>query len=109
MQKYIDYAAEIYGIYLKYIDPRDIHTYSIDESFIDATDYLTLYNIRAKDFAKKLTGEIYETLGGEILKINRETRESAFSTFSRLSIWFMVSRQETAQSIVPKRSSSSAF
>ena len=63
MQKYIDYAAEIYGIYLKYIDPRDIHTYSIDESFIDATDYLNLYNIRAKDFAKKLTGEIYETLG----------------------------------------------
>lgn len=63
MQKYIEYAAEIYGIYLKYIDPRDIHTYSIDESFIDATDYLKLYNIRAKDFAKKLTGEIYEKLG----------------------------------------------
>ena len=63
MQKYIDYAAEIYGIYLKYIDPCDIHTYSIDESFIDATDYLKLYNIRAKDFAKKLTSEIYETLG----------------------------------------------
>lgn len=63
MQKYIDYSAEIYGIYLQYIDPRDIHVYSIDESFIDATDYLKLYNIRAKDFAKKLTGEIYEKLG----------------------------------------------
>lgn len=63
MQKYIDYSAEIYGIYLQYIDPRDIHVYSIDECFIDATDYLKLYNIRAKDFAKKLTGEIYEKLG----------------------------------------------
>lgn len=63
MQKYIEYAAEIYGIYLKYIDPMDIHTYSIDESFIDATDYLKIYNIKAKDFAKKLTNEIYEKLG----------------------------------------------
>ena len=41
----------------------DIHTYSIDESFIDATDYLKIYNIKAKDFAKKLTNEIYEKLG----------------------------------------------
>lgn len=63
MQKYIEYAAEIYGIYLKYISPSDIHTYSIDESFIDVTDYLKLYNVRAKDFAKKLTGEIYDKLG----------------------------------------------
>lgn len=63
MQKYIDYAAEIYGIYLQYISPQDIHTYSIDESFIDATDYLKLYKMRAKDFAKKLTDEIYEKLG----------------------------------------------
>ena len=36
MKKYIDYAAEIYGIYLKYIDKKDIHVYSIDECFIDA-------------------------------------------------------------------------
>ncbi len=63
MRKYIDYAAEIYGIYLQYIDPQDIHVYSIDESFIDATDYLKMYKIKAKDFAKKLTGEIMEKLG----------------------------------------------
>ena len=62
MKKYIDYAAEIYGIYLKYIDKNDIHVYSIDECFIDATDYLKLYHIRAKDFALKLTNEIYEKL-----------------------------------------------
>lgn len=62
MQKYIDYAAEIYGIYLKYMDKRDIHVYSIDESFIDATDYLKLYNLTAKQFAVKLMDEIYSTL-----------------------------------------------
>jgi len=62
MKKYIEYAAEIYAIYLKYIDKNDIHTYSIDESFIDVTDYLKLYNIRAKDFALKLMKEIWDKL-----------------------------------------------
>lgn len=63
MQKYIDYAAEIYGIYLEYIDKDDIHVYSIDESFIDVTDYLVLYKKTAKEFAKQLTGEIARRLG----------------------------------------------
>lgn len=63
MKKYIEYASNIYAIYLKYIDKSDIHVYSIDECFIDVTDYLKLYKIRAKDFAKKLMKEIEETLG----------------------------------------------
>ena len=63
MKKYIEYAANIYGIYLKYIDKKDIHVYSIDECFIDATDYLKLYKIKAKEFAVKLMNEIWETLG----------------------------------------------
>lgn len=63
MQKYIDYAAEIYGIYLDYMDKDDIHVYSIDESFIDATDYLVMYDLTPKEFAKKLMGEIAEKLG----------------------------------------------
>lgn len=62
MKKYIDYAAEIYGIYLKYIDKKDIHVYSIDECFIDATDYLKLYKLKAKEFAIKLMNEIYSKL-----------------------------------------------
>ncbi len=62
MKKYIEYAAEIYGIYLKYIDKNDIHVYSIDESIIDVTDYLKIYNLKAKPFAIKLMGEIYEKL-----------------------------------------------
>lgn len=60
MKKYIDYAAKIYGLYLKYISKEDIHVYSIDECILDVTDYLKLYNMRAKDFAKKLMQEIYD-------------------------------------------------
>ncbi len=62
MKKYIEYASKIYGIYLKYIDKNDIHVYSIDECFIDATDYLKMYNLKAHDFAKMLMSEIYQTL-----------------------------------------------
>ncbi len=62
MQKYIDYAAEIYGIYLQYIDKSDIHVYSIDESFIDVTTYLKLYKTDAHSFAKKLMEEIDQKL-----------------------------------------------
>ncbi len=60
MKKYIEYASEIYAIYLKYISPEDIHVYSIDEAFIDATDYLSMYGLTAKQFAKKLVNEIGE-------------------------------------------------
>jgi len=63
MQKYIDYAAEIYGIYLEYIAPEDIHVYSIDEAFLDVTDYLWLYKMTAKDLAVKLMDEIYKRIG----------------------------------------------
>lgn len=62
MKKYIEYASEIYAIYLKYIDKNDIHIYSIDEAFIDATDYLKLYNLTAKEFAQKLMNELNEKL-----------------------------------------------
>lgn len=37
MSHYIDYSVRIYGIYLQYVAPEDIHVYSIDEVFIDAT------------------------------------------------------------------------
>ena len=43
MQLYIDCAAEIHGVFLKHFAPQDIFTYSIDESFIDATPYLKMY------------------------------------------------------------------
>lgn len=62
MQLYIDYAAEIYGIYLKYISKDDIHVYSIDEAFMDVTDYLPMYRLSAKELGLKILEEIYEKL-----------------------------------------------
>lgn len=60
MQLYIEYAADIYAIFLNYFDPQDIHVYSIDESFIDVTDYLRVWKMDARTFAKKLMNEIAE-------------------------------------------------
>lgn len=54
MQLYIDYAANIYDIYLDYFAPEDIHVYSIDESFIDLTDYLKIYKKDAKALVKEI-------------------------------------------------------
>ena len=58
MKKYIEYNGDIYEIYRKYVDREDIHTYSIDEAFIDCTDYLSVYNKTPKEFAKMLINEI---------------------------------------------------
>lgn len=58
MKKYIEYAADIYDIYLDYIAPEDIHVYSIDEAFIDITSYLKTYKMSPKEFAKFLISEI---------------------------------------------------
>jgi len=63
MKRYIEIAAEIYGIYLKYLSKDDIHVYSIDEVIMDVTSYLKLYKIKAKDFALKLMDEVKTTLG----------------------------------------------
>ena len=63
MQKYIDYAAEIYGVYLDFIAPEDIHVYSIDEAFLDVTHYLWLYNMSSKELAIKLMDEVYKRVG----------------------------------------------
>jgi len=54
MRLYIDYAARIYGLYLRHMDKSDIHVYSIDESFIDVTDYLKIYHKEPREYAKFL-------------------------------------------------------
>ena len=58
MKKYIEYNGDIYEIYRKYIDRDDIHVYSIDEAFIDATDYLPVHKKTPKEFAKFLINEL---------------------------------------------------
>lgn len=59
MKKYITYSADIYAIYLKYFAKEDIHVYSIDEVFIDATSYLSLYQKRPLDLVKTILKDIF--------------------------------------------------
>lgn len=63
MEHYIEYSTQIYNIYLKYIAPEDIHVYSIDEVFIDATDYLNTYNLTARELATKMILDVLKTTG----------------------------------------------
>lgn len=63
MQRYLDVSAEIYGIYLKYIAPEDCHVYSIDEIFMDVTNYLSLYKMTAHELAMTIIRDVLETVG----------------------------------------------
>ena len=63
MKKYIEYSANIYAIYLKYFSKDDIHVYSIDEAFMDATSYLSFYKLTPIELAKKIINDIYKTYG----------------------------------------------
>lgn len=63
MALYTKYSTDIYRIYLKYIAPEDIHIYSIDEVFIDATGYLKTYRKSAEELAMTLIGDVLNTTG----------------------------------------------
>ena len=62
MRKYMQVSADIYSVYLRYVSPEDIHVYSIDECFIEITDYLKLYKKTALEFTIMLMDAVfYET------------------------------------------------
>ena len=63
MGLYMESSTRIYEIYLKYVAPEDIHVYSIDEVFIDATPYLRTYGLTAYEFARKLIYEVLDATG----------------------------------------------
>jgi DNA polymerase V len=63
MARYIEVSADIYATYLKYISPEDIHVYSIDECFIDVTNYLYLYQMSANELAVKMIHDVLEKTG----------------------------------------------
>lgn len=63
MARYMAISAKIYNIYLKYIAPEDIHVYSIDEVFIDATAYLNTYKMTPEELARKMIKEVLDTTG----------------------------------------------
>ncbi len=58
MGLYVDYSTKIYEVYLKYIAPEDIHVYSIDEVFIDATHYLDTYKMTGHDLAIRMIRDV---------------------------------------------------
>lgn len=63
MAHYMEVSTRIYNVYLKYIAPEDIHVYSIDEVFIDATDYLKTYGMTPREFTMKMVLDVLETTG----------------------------------------------
>jgi len=63
MALYVKYSTDIYKIYLKYVAPEDIHIYSIDEVFMDVTDYLAAYKMNAYELAKTIIKDVQDTMG----------------------------------------------
>ena len=63
MAKYIDWSTRIYSVYLKYVAPEDIFPYSIDEVFMDITNYLDTYRMTARELTKTILLDILKTTG----------------------------------------------
>ena len=63
MALYMEYSTRIYDIYLKYVAPEDIHIYSVDEVFMDVTEYLKMYNLSAHDLTIKMIRHVLSETG----------------------------------------------
>lgn len=63
MARYVEYSAKVYETYLKYISAEDIHSYSIDECFLDLTKYLKLYKKTPKELVKTMILDVFKTTG----------------------------------------------
>lgn len=63
MAKYVEFSTRVYNVYLKYVSADDIHVYSIDECFIDVTQYLSLYKKTARELAKTMVQDVFATTG----------------------------------------------
>jgi len=63
MALYMKYSTRIFSIYSRFVSPEDIHVYSIDEVFIDVTDYLKTYKLTAKELSEKMVNEVLKETG----------------------------------------------
>ncbi len=63
MAKYMEYSTRIYQIYLRYFAPEDMHVYSVDEVFMDATRYLDTYKMSARELTRKIIQDILNETG----------------------------------------------
>ncbi len=63
MALYTEYSARIFKRYMEYVSEEDVHIYSIDEVFIDITNYLQVSNRSPYDFVKQMIQDVYKTVG----------------------------------------------
>ncbi|MCR5734983.1 MAG: DNA methylase [Lachnospiraceae bacterium] len=63
MSRYMQISTQIYGIYMKYVAPEDVHVYSVDEVFIDVTAYLKTYKMTPHEMAITMIRDVLKTTG----------------------------------------------
>ncbi len=63
MAYYMEYSTRIYEIYMKYVAPEDMIVYSIDEVFMDVTDYLRIYRLSPRELARKIILDVLSETG----------------------------------------------
>ena len=63
MKLYMKYSTDIYNTYIKYISEEDVFVYSIDEVFMDITEYLKVYHLSAEELVTKMINEVYSKTG----------------------------------------------
>ncbi len=63
MALYVEYSTRVFDVYLKYIAPEDMHIYSIDEVFMDVTNYLSTYKMTARELAMTIIRDVLRTTG----------------------------------------------
>lgn len=63
MNRYMEVSSQIYSIYLRFVSEEDIHVYSIDEVFMDVTNYLETYHMTARELAMTMIREVLYTTG----------------------------------------------
>ena len=63
MRLYEEYSSRIYATYLKYVAPEDIIVYSIDEVFIDVTNYLHTYGMTAHEMTMTMVRDVLYNTG----------------------------------------------
>ena len=63
MSRYIEMSGRITNIFLDFVSEEDLHTYSIDESFLDLTSYIKYYKTTPKELVKRIINKIKEETG----------------------------------------------
>ena len=63
MAHYMEISTRIYSVYTRFVSPEDIHVYSIDEVFMDVTDYLKTYHCTARELAMRMIRAVLSETG----------------------------------------------